>query len=74
MWAKALSRRSTTLLGSLTDDEYWSEYGVLVVIDAPGGDDGGDVLDPELGVDGELLAVSAMELVPGWTVAHADAG
>jgi hypothetical protein len=24
------------LLGSLADDEYWSEYGVLAVIDSPG--------------------------------------
>ena len=63
------------LLGSLADDEYWSEYGVMVVIDGPGGDyDDVDALDRRFGLDHELLTVSAMELQPGGTVAHAGAG
>ena len=63
------------LLGSLADDEYWSEYGVMVVVDGPGGDyDGGDAVGPGLGFDHELLMVSGMELQPGGTVAHAGAG
>ena len=65
------------LLGSLADDEYWSEYGVLVVIDRPGSAynsadyAGEDDLDPGLGLDADLLEVSGMQLRPGGTVAHA---
>ena len=68
------------LLGSLADDEYWSEYGVMVVIDGPGtaydsADYAGeDDLDPELGFDAELLEVSGMQLRPRGTVAHAGTG
>ncbi|HEV2242565.1 MAG TPA: hypothetical protein VGR98_16095 [Streptosporangiaceae bacterium] len=68
------------LLGSLADDEYWSEYGVMVVIDGPGtaydsADYAGeDDLDPGLGLDGDLLEVFGMQLPPGGTVAHAGTG
>jgi hypothetical protein len=63
------------LLRSIADDEYWSEYGVMVVIDGSGDDDLADaVLDPELGLDSELLTVSAMGAQPGGTVAHGGAG
>jgi hypothetical protein len=68
------------LRGSLEDDEYWSEYGVMVVIDGPGSADdsadyaGEDDLEPGLGLDAELLAVSGMQLPAGGTVAHGGAG
>jgi hypothetical protein len=62
------------LLRSLADDEYWSEYGVMVVVDGPGGDDAEEALNPALGLDGELLTVFATDPRPGGTVAHAGAG
>ena len=63
------------LLRSLADDEYWSEYGVMVVLDGPGGDDdAGLALDPALGLDSELLTVFATDSQPGGTVAHSGAG
>ena len=63
------------LLRSLADDEYWSEYGVMVVVDGPGGDDDAEEpLDPGPGLDGELLTMFATDSQPGGTVAHAGAG
>jgi hypothetical protein len=63
------------LLRSLADDEYWSEYGVMVVLDDPGDDnDAEEVLDPGLGLDSGLLTVFATDSQPGGTVAQAGAG
>jgi hypothetical protein len=62
------------LLGVLADDEYWSDYGILVVLDGMGGEESAtaDAPDPALCLDRQLTAPAALE--SGATVAHAGAG
>jgi hypothetical protein len=69
------------LLGSLQDDEYWADHGILVACDGPGDDpgendpgEGEGGSGPGPGIDPELLEVSSLQVQPGGTVAHAGAG
>ena len=67
------------LLGLLQDDEYWADHGILVAYDGPGDETGEgdpDRDNPDLGpgIDPELLELSALQVQPGGTVAHAGLG
>jgi hypothetical protein len=64
------------LLNSLQEDEYWADHGILVANDGRGGDDQTGEGYPGLapGIDPELLEVTALQVQPGGTVAHAGAG
>jgi hypothetical protein len=62
------------LLGSLQEEEYTAEYGILVLYDHWRGDADGREPDLGPGLDPELLELTAARVQPGGTVAHAGTG